>query len=238
MSERNRRCGHHLALAAIAFAIFGACVSRPSDPTPLVPRLSVVTQPAGITSGQRLSAQPVVELLDSGGVRMSGATDLVTATLATGTGTTEGRWTVAAVDGVATFSTMALTGTGAFTLRFTSGALAEAVSSPFTLAAPPAPRTLLIAAVTSVLTYDLAVGTSLGTFASGGALAFPYDAVLGPDGYLYVAEYTNQYILRLDPQSGAGRGIFASLSTTATGRARRCSAPTAACTSPTGRPRT
>jgi len=187
-------------------------VSSPFTVTaPTATRLSVLTQPAGTTSGQALTTQPVVELQDASGARVTGATGSITASLATGTGTMAGTLTVAAVGGVATFTNLAVTGSGTFTLRFSSGALTEAISSAFTLAVPTG-GTILLAAGASVLKYDLATGASQGTFTTGGALAFAYDVILGPDSYVYVADFTNKTIQRFDAQSGAGRGIFSSLS--------------------------
>jgi hypothetical protein len=104
--------------------------------------LSIQTQPSGAASGVAFTTQPVVRILDNAGLVVTtgtGATEVVTASIATGTGTLGGTVAVAAVNGVATFTNLQLTGSGAHTLRFaiTTPAL-NVVSSSIALAAGPA----------------------------------------------------------------------------------------------------
>ena len=109
--------------------------------TQVAASLFMQTQPAGATNGVAFTTQPVVRILDNAGLAVttgSGATEVVTATVATGTGTLSGTVTVTAVNGVATFSNVKITGTGAHTLRFATNSRTLTVTSTgFTVAASP-----------------------------------------------------------------------------------------------------
>ena len=111
--------------------------------------LSVTTQPAGATSGTAFTAQPAVQILDNAGLPVTtgaGATLVVTAAQASGNGTLSGTLTATAVNGVATFANLSMTGSGAQTLQFTtSSPLLTATSSSFSIAAG-APTQLAIGA--------------------------------------------------------------------------------------------
>ncbi len=99
--------------------------------------LLVQLQPAGAISGSNLATQPVVSVRDAIGSIVIGSTDQVTAAIASGTGTLSGTSTVPAVNGVAKFSNLTVTGSGAHTVEFTSGVLAPDTSSGFTVVLPP-----------------------------------------------------------------------------------------------------
>ena len=53
-------------------------------------------------------------------------------------------------------------------------------------------------------------GEFLGVAASGNGLTRPYGNAIGPDGYLYVASFRTNQILRFNPQTGAFIDVFAS----------------------------
>jgi len=93
-------------------------------------QLAVITQPAGAVSGVAFTTQPVIELLDVGGGR-STSTASVTAAISDGSGTLVGTATVAAVNGVATFTNLQINGSGSLTLTFTSSGLTSAASEAF-----------------------------------------------------------------------------------------------------------
>jgi Bacterial Ig-like domain (group 2) len=76
------------------------------------------TQPDGAVSGIALTTQPVVELLDNARIPVSNASSAVTASLL-GSGQLLGTRTVQAVDGVATFTNLAIEGAGTTLLNFT-----------------------------------------------------------------------------------------------------------------------
>ncbi len=100
---------------------------------PVATQLGIATQPAGAVSGINLTTQPVVEIRDAGGAVVSGSTASVTAAITSGTGTLVGTATVAAVNGVATFTNLRINGSGAHTLTFTSSGLTSAVSNSLTV---------------------------------------------------------------------------------------------------------
>ena len=84
--------------------------------------LVIDTQPANSWDGQTIRPAVVVRMTN-GATTDTSFTGNVVATRQTGTGTLGGTTTVAAVAGVATFSNLAITGSGAHTLRFTANAL-------------------------------------------------------------------------------------------------------------------
>jgi|GEM_PF-879174 len=92
------------------------------------------TQPAGAVNGQAMTPYPVVLITDASGNTVTNSTVNVVATISSGhpaTGTT----TVAAINGVATFTNLVLRQDGEFTLTFTPTALTAVTSSSFTVTA-------------------------------------------------------------------------------------------------------
>ena len=105
--------------------------------------LVVATQPAGGTSNELLPGQPVVQVRDGANALVTAAGQSVTASIASGSGTLSGTTTVPVVNGVATFTDLAVTGTGAHTLRFSGAGAQDATSSSFTMAVPTTMRLLV-----------------------------------------------------------------------------------------------
>jgi sugar lactone lactonase YvrE len=68
----------------------------------------------------------------------------------------------------------------------------------------------------AILRYDRA-GNFLGVFATAPSLKRPYGHAFGPDGYLYVASFRSDEILRFDGATGAFVDVFASGDGTADG---------------------
>ncbi|NDD65000.1 MAG: hypothetical protein EBZ36_13670, partial [Acidobacteria bacterium] len=94
-------------------------------------QLAITTQPVGGASGAALATQPIVEVRDSGGNKVS-STASVTVTIQSGAnGTLGGTQTVAAVAGVATFTTLTLAGrvNTNYVLQFSSPGLLSAISN-------------------------------------------------------------------------------------------------------------
>lgn len=85
--------------------------------------LAKVTEPAGATAGQAFSTQPVIEILDASGNRVTTSTAAVTVSMFSGTGTLLGTATVNAVAGVATFAGLQINTSGSKVLRFASTGL-------------------------------------------------------------------------------------------------------------------
>ena len=90
-----------------------------------VPSASLVidTQPSNSWDGQTIRPAVVVRATTDGSTTDTAFTGNVIATRQTGTGTLGGTTTLAAVAGVATFSNLAITGSGVHTLRFTANSL-------------------------------------------------------------------------------------------------------------------
>jgi uncharacterized delta-60 repeat protein len=96
-------------------------------------QLAFATQPVATTTGSTLT--PItVEVDDSDGDLVT--TDNSNVTLALSTGTLGGTTTVAAVNGVATFSDLSITTAGTYTFSATDGSNAPAISTAFNINAP------------------------------------------------------------------------------------------------------
>ncbi|MFN2325198.1 MAG: beta strand repeat-containing protein, partial [Gemmatimonadales bacterium] len=105
--------------------------------------LAIQTQPPpSTTSGAVLSPQPVVRVVDQSGNTVTSSTLSVTASLASGPGTLGGTKIVAAVNGIVTFTNLAITGTtGTYTIAFnatgvtgvTSGTIGVGAGAPTAL---------------------------------------------------------------------------------------------------------
>jgi hypothetical protein len=100
-------------------------------------QLVVNTQPTTAISGEAIDPAPVVSVRDAGNTVVTTAGTQVTASIASGSGTLGGTTTVSAVNGLATFSNLSVTGTSAVTLRFSASGLTAAVSNAFTPTPPP-----------------------------------------------------------------------------------------------------
>jgi hypothetical protein len=99
--------------------------------------LAIRTQPAGAAAGQTLATQPVVEIRDAAGNLVATSTAVVTASIASGSGSLAGA-TANAVGGVATFTGLVVSGTvGDRTIRFAATDAGSVTSAPFPLAAGP-----------------------------------------------------------------------------------------------------
>ena len=118
-------------------AAFAAGCGSSSEPKPHATQVAITQQPGGAIAGSRLSPQPVVELRDASGTLVSSSQAVVTATLASGAGTLTGTTSVTAVNGVATFTDLAIAGpAGSYSLQFSSPGLTSATSTPITITAP------------------------------------------------------------------------------------------------------
>jgi hypothetical protein len=102
--------------------------------------VAITTQPTGAASGSALGTQPVIRIVDSSGTTVTSNVNVV-ASIASGTGTLSGTTTVAASNGIATFTDLVVTGTaGTFTLTFTATSLRAATSNSLTITAGPASK--------------------------------------------------------------------------------------------------
>ncbi len=104
--------------------------------------LALATEPAGAISGLPFQTQPVIQVQGAQGqpVRLGGV--LVTATVAAGSGQLIGSTTVSTdTSGMAAFTSLGVTGTGAHALGFAASSLSGTVSQAFQVS--PAPATVL-----------------------------------------------------------------------------------------------
>ena len=110
-------------------------------------QLLMATQPSPTAqSGVPLTTQPAVRLADAFGNLVASNGVGVTAGFGSGTGTLGGTLTANTVAGIATFANLSIAGaSGAYTLRFTSGALTAATSNTITLTAGTAARLAIVA---------------------------------------------------------------------------------------------
>jgi hypothetical protein len=102
-----------------------------NPPTALV----LVTQPGGAKSGAVFTQQPVVELVDALNRQLAQSGVAVTVSILSGTGTLGGTTTLTTDgQGQAVFSGLSITGTGSFTLTFTSPGLISVNTASLTVA--------------------------------------------------------------------------------------------------------
>lgn len=123
----NACCGVSVLLALAACG--STEVTFAGAPVSLV----ITTRPTGGLPGGLVAPQPVVELRDVSGNRAFGASNQVTASLVGTGGSLTGTTTATSVNGVATFTDLRITGTGSFSLTFSSGTLVPATSGPITV---------------------------------------------------------------------------------------------------------
>lgn len=107
-------------------------------------RLAIRTQATGASSGTPFMTQPVIEVRDDADNLVTSATTQVTASITSGGGTIGGTTTVAAVQGVATFTTLRIDGlVGNRVLGFSSAGLTSATGSTLPLQAGAASAIVL-----------------------------------------------------------------------------------------------
>jgi hypothetical protein len=125
------------------------------------PQLVFTTQPTTEVAGQNLNSFSV-DVEDGSGNILTNFTGNIAMAVNTGPGTLSGTVTVAAVNGVATFTNLKLTETGAYTLQASSGNIPDADSSSFTVVAAAAAKLAFLqepsgAAATATITPPVTV---------------------------------------------------------------------------------
>ena len=121
----------------LAGAISSPLVVSPAAASQLV----IHTQPASTeTAGQAFTVQPVVYEEDQfGNLETGDNSTLITATLASGTGSLQGTTSVTVKGGVAAFTGLAASGTATVTLEFISRSLTPASSNPINVTSASTP---------------------------------------------------------------------------------------------------
>lgn len=100
-------------------------------------QLGLAVQPDGATTGETLASQPVVEIRDAAGLRVAGALNLITVKVQSGDATLSGAKTAIALNGRASFSNLALSGSDSVTLWFSAAGLTGVASDAFAVAGLP-----------------------------------------------------------------------------------------------------
>ncbi|NBS58684.1 MAG: LamG domain-containing protein [Betaproteobacteria bacterium] len=133
----NLRVGSTAGTVRLQFASSGlsAATSSAVTVTQVVRQLALVTQPGTPRLASTLTVQPVVELRDAAGLAVASGTGSVTASIGSGTaGTLTGTNPVTATAGRATFTNLALNGTGSYTLVFSMSGASSVTSSAISFA--------------------------------------------------------------------------------------------------------
>ncbi len=123
-------------------------------------KLAYGTQPSNVTAGVADSPSIVVDVEDQFGNIVTGNTSNVTLAVASGPGSATGTLTVAASNGVATFSSVIFDTAGSYTLSATDGSLTSATSNSFTVTAAAASK-LVYATQPSNVTAGVADAPSI-----------------------------------------------------------------------------
>jgi hypothetical protein len=130
----------HLATAAVLGAL--ACHEPPTPPI-VATTLAFTVQPASTAAGTTITPAVAVVVQDAAGNTVTTATNSITVAIGSnaGGGTLSGTTTVAAVNGVATFSNLRIDNVGAgYTLSAASPNLTSATSIPFAVVTGPAAK--------------------------------------------------------------------------------------------------
>jgi uncharacterized protein YjdB len=156
----------------------GSATATVNAPAPTATTMAITTQPSSSAqSGVVFAQQPVVQLKDATGHYMSLAGVNVAATIASGSGTLGGTVIVATnASGAANFTNLQITGSGAYTLQFSSTGLPSTTSSTVTVGTTTIAATKL--ALTSQPSSSAASGSAFAQqpsvqlqSASGGAVS-------------------------------------------------------------------
>lgn len=106
-------------------------------------QLAFLQEPTNSTAGSTISPSVTVEVEDASGNVVTTDDSDVTLSLLGGSGTLSGTITVAAVNGVATFSNLSVSSAGTYTLEATDASLASASSTAFTVTKPGASQLVI-----------------------------------------------------------------------------------------------
>jgi hypothetical protein len=135
--------------------------------------LTITTQPsATATSGSTFGQQPRLQLRDASNAAVAQAGVVVTATLASGTGTLNGTKTATTnASGVASFTNLSIVGAGSYTLGFSASGLTGATSSTITVSAAVSDEPVFVAGTNTMVYQDnmdaYTDATSMGTAPQG-----------------------------------------------------------------------
>jgi hypothetical protein len=175
----------------------------------------MLTQPAGAVSGSVFTTQPVVKITDTNGNLVTTSSAVVTVSKTSGSGTLRGTLTATAVAGIATFTNLAITGTGDHLLTFTPAALTAANSATLTVAIAAPSFTLSSASEIQTAGSAIAGYTISST---GGTIASYSISPAAPAGLTFS---TSTGLLSGTPSTIARETIYTITATNASGSATR-----------------
>ncbi len=130
------------SIAANDGSLIGVTSNRFNIAPAAASRVVFLQQPAGAVTNQTLSPAITVAVEDSFGNLITSDASNITLALAGGAGNLNGTLIVAAVSGIASFSTLSLDTAGNHTLSASDGSLTGATSDSFTIASQPAQLTI------------------------------------------------------------------------------------------------
>jgi hypothetical protein len=165
--------------------------------------LAFLAQPSNVVAGGTITPAVQVGIRDALGNLVTGATNTVTVAIGTdpGGGTLSGTLSVAAVNGIATFSNLAINNVGTgYTLTAAAGALSGATSSAFNVTGvPPSPSLSTVLAAPSSITAGGAGATITVTARDAGG-----NPISGATVTLAATGTGNTLTQPLGPTNGSG----------------------------------
>ena len=191
----------------------GALTTVDSSGTVLAPpvptALQFGVQPGAVVAGQA-TLSCTVYVVDSGGGQVPGATNAVTIAVTGGGASLTGTTTVNAVGGLATFSGIAVSAAGTFTLTATASGLTDATSASFTSSAassanPNEPAGFTVINDTQFVGFSQYPGSPTTTVTVDG-LRRAVASGRGQSVTDTVGAYTGQSVLRVTSPNGSAQG--------------------------------
>ena len=166
-------------------------------------KLVLVTgPPASVVSGVAFTSQPVIELQDDAGNRVTATPAVITATLASGTGILSGDLQVVTDQGIATFTNLRISGNGPFRIDFSTPGVPTVSTNeiliPVVVVGCPSAGGLQ-------LNYTLGQSTRFRVDQGAAPQCLQFDLARN-QGQQYLMMIEN--IPRTGFQSGAGSGLF------------------------------
>lgn len=145
--------GTNKVLTATAAGLSSAASSAFSIIAGSAAKLAFSTQPSGGTAGTVWATQPVIEVQDASGNFINTATNSITLTLTTGSGTLAGTQTLSAVAGLASFSNLSLNLVGNDkVITASASGLTSALSTAFSITGGlPQANSNIVASPTTVI---------------------------------------------------------------------------------------
>ncbi|MGD1277402.1 MAG: hypothetical protein ABR964_09280 [Tepidisphaeraceae bacterium] len=128
----------------ISSLVGGGITSVSPSPSANSVQLAFIQQPMNVTAGSAITPAVTVDVEDSDGHVVTSDDSSVTLSVHSGSGSLSGTTTVAAVNGVATFSNVDITTAGNYTLTASDDGLSTATSNSFTISPAAAAKVVYV----------------------------------------------------------------------------------------------